>query len=237
MSTIVIAATELELAWLIGQVHARQDMPLFDFPVYHAAGDPAGIRLITSGPGMANAAAASAAAIERYRPARICNIGICGVYAQDSRLLGKAVIGTHALFADTGVAGDTGFQSLQEIDLPLARSAGENIYTAISLNCDGAAHDSLQADFLTVAGISGSPDMARKLCGRFTGPGGALLCEDMESAAVGLVALRAGTPCTVVRGISNVCGERDHARWKITQAAQAAQKLLLEILGRHEQTA
>ena len=236
MSTLVIAATELELAWLIEQLHARQDTALLDFPVYHAADGITGIRLIISGPGMANAAAASAAAIERYSPTRIFNIGICGVYAKDSKLLGKAVIGAHALFADTGAAGDTDFQSLQEINLPLARHEDKDIYNTISLNCDAAPHESLQADFLTVAAISGSPDMAKKISSRFMPAAGALLCEDMESASVGLVALRAGIPCTVVRGISNLCGQRDHRHWEIMSAAQAAQKLLLEILHCNEKT-
>ena len=236
MSTLVIAATELELAWLIEQLHARQDTALLDFPVYHAADGITGIRLIISGPGMANAAAASAAAIERYCPARIFNVGICGVYADNSKLLGKAVIGAHALFADTGAAGDTDFQSLQQINLPLARYENKDIYNTISLCCDAAPHESLQADFLTVAAISGSPDMAKKISSRFMPASGALLCEDMESASVGLVALRAGIPCTVVRGISNLCGQRDHAHWKTREAAQAAQELLLKMLHCHEKT-
>ena len=237
MSTLVIAATELEIVWLIEQLHARQGRPLFDFPVYHAANGEAGIWLIISGPGMANAAAASAAACERYRPKQIFTIGICGVYAEDSKLLGQAVIGAQAIFADTGAAGDTDFQSLREISLPLARSAGQDMYNSIALAHDTAPQDILRDDFLTVAAISGSPDRAKNLSRRFASPAGRLLCEDMESAAVALIALRAGTPCTVVRGISNVCGQRDHAHWKIKEAAQAAQKLLLEILGRHEQTA
>jgi len=234
MPTLVIAATELEIAWLIEQLHARPGRPLFDFPVYHAADGVAGIWLIISGPGMANAAAASAAALERYGPSRIFNIGICGVYAEDSKLLGKAVIGAQAIFAGTGAAGDTDFQSLREISLPLVRSAGQDMYNSIALAHDTAPHDILRADFLTVAAISGSPDRAKKISNRFAPAAGTLLCEDMESAAIALIALRAGVPCTVVRGISNVCGERDHAHWKIKDAAQAAQKLLLEILNRHE---
>jgi futalosine hydrolase len=145
-----------------------------------------------------------------------------------------AVIGAQALFADTGAAGDTDFQSLQAMNLPLACAESKNIYNTIRLNCDAAPHNSPHADFLTVAAVSGSPAMAKKLSSRFNPPAGRLLCEDMESAAVALVALRANIPCTVVRGISNLCGERDHAHWKIREAAQAAQKLLLKILHCHE---
>ncbi|MBN2107239.1 MAG: hypothetical protein JW832_07405, partial [Deltaproteobacteria bacterium] len=118
-----------------------------------------------------------------------------------------------------------------------AHPEGTDIYNIIRLNCDAAPRDSMRAHFLTVAAVSGSPAVAAQLFGRFTTAAGALLCEDMESAAIALVALRAGIPCTVVRGISNLCGERDHARWEIGEAAQAAQELLLQILRRHEKTA
>jgi futalosine hydrolase len=236
MSTIIIAATDREIAWLAGRLHARSDRRLLDFPVSHAEGDQAGIRLITCGPGMANAAAAAAAAIERYRPARLYNTGICGVYAQDCAWLGKAVLGARAVFADTGAGGDTDFQTLQAIKLPLAHTAGTNIYNSIELSRDAAPGNIPLADFLTVAAVSGSPAMAAQLSGRFPPPAGTLLCEDMESAAVALACLRAGIPCTVVRGISNLCGERDHSRWKIDDAVLAAQELLFEMLKHYEQT-
>jgi nucleoside phosphorylase len=52
----------------------------------------------------------------------------------------------------------------------------------------------------------------------------------MESAAIGLIALKASIPCTVLRGISNLCGDRDYKAWKLSEAAEAAQKELLKCL-------
>ena len=52
----------------------------------------------------------------------------------------------------------------------------------------------------------------------------------MESAAVGLVALKAALPCTVLRGISNCCGDRDYRSWRLSEAAEAAQKELLKCI-------
>jgi nucleoside phosphorylase len=72
--------------------------------------------------------------------------------------------------------------------------------------------------------------MASKIKKRFKIDESALLCEDMESAAVGLISLRASVPCSVIRGISNLCGERDYKEWKLTEAAEAAQKALLKYL-------
>lgn len=227
---LVIAATQPELAWLTGRLTARPERKLLDFPVSRAAGSSAAILLVTSGPGMANAAAACAAAIERFRPTRIFNTGICGVYAADRALLGTAVIGRQAVFADTGAAGDSKFVSLKDMHLALASPAGHDIFNSIKLDCTAAPAPIARADFLTVASVSGSPSAADTLSSRFPPDAGVLLCEDMESAAVGLVALRCGIPCTVVRGISNLCGERDHNKWDINGAARAAQETLLTLL-------
>jgi futalosine hydrolase len=229
-STVVIAATEPELSWLTGRLQARPERPLLDYPVSHAADGPAGIRLIISGPGMANAAAACAAAIERFKPARIFNTGICGLYARDRALLGTAVIGEQAIFADTGAQSDTAFTSLSEMGLPVAQPPAGSVFNAIELDSLGLPQGLLRADFLTVASVSGSPEYAKKISGRFQHRSGVLLCEDMESAAVALAALRSGIPCTVVRGISNLCGERDHARWEISAAARSAQETLYTLL-------
>ncbi len=229
-STLIIAATESELAWLGSRLQARQDRMLLDFPVNRASGTGGDTLLITSGPGMASAAAAAAAAIVQFQPGRIFNTGICGVYASDRALVGTAVMGEHAIFADTGAAEAGGFACLQDMGLPLASPGGKPLYNSISLDCPAASSAIARADFLTVATVSGSPAAAAELSGRFPPPAGRLVCEDMESAAVGLIALRSHIPCTIVRGISNVCGERDHAKWNISGAARAAQETLCTLL-------
>ena len=59
-----------------------------------------------------------------------------------------------------------------------------------------------------------------------------IMCEDMETAAAALMACRAGIPCTAIRGISNLCGDRNYRNWKLKEAAEAAQKVLFkEICG------
>lgn len=226
MPIVVIAATEAELSWLSERLQARPDRPLLDFPVRRSGG----ALLVASGPGMANAAAACGAAIERYGPRRVFNVGICGAYGDGAGLIGTAVAGAGAVFADTGAAHGGGFDPLRAMNLPLARSGGADVYNRIILSNDLIPKEIARADFLTVAAVSGSPGYARQLAARFPPPAGCLLCEDMESAAVGLVALRAGLPCTVVRGVSNRCGDRDHGRWDIRGAARAAQETLYVVL-------
>jgi futalosine hydrolase len=229
MKKLIIAATEQELAMLPEALHCRQKSRLLDFTLYQAAHTASDSPVILCcGAGMANAAAAAALGIERYNPSHIFNVGVCGVYNAGLDAIGTVVTGTRALFADTGIDTGMDFQSMEKIGLPLAQSeSGNQVFNSVELN---RACGLQCAVFLTVAACSGSPQRAALVSGRFKNEWKDLVCEDMESAAVGLMSWRAGIPCTVVRAISNVCGDRDYANWRMDEAAQAAQEELLACL-------
>ena len=53
----------------------------------------------------------------------------------------------------------------------------------------------------------------------------AALAEDMEGFAVAFSCRLAGLPLAVIRGISNVVGDRDHRRWQVDSALAAAADL------------
>jgi len=232
MKKLVIAATEFELTMLTKSLQCREESRLFDFTVYQTD-SPADDSLVimSCGAGIANAAAAAAAGIALYRPAHVFNIGVCGVYNGSMEEIGQVVTGTRALFADTGVDTGTDFQSMQTLNLPLARPvSGETVFNDIQLHPAQGSHELKSALFLTVAACSGSMQRANLISNRFDFDSQELLCEDMESAAVGLMACKAGIPCTVIRAISNICGDRDYSNWKLSEAAQAAQTELLKCL-------
>jgi futalosine hydrolase len=120
---------------------------------------------------------------------------------------------------------------LRSIDLPLLeKEDGNKVFNIINLSDNHIPSDVLRGVFASVEFCSGSRQRAGIIKNRFKIGEHRLLCEDMESAAVGLIALRADMPCFVLRGISNLCGERDHAKWKIKEAAHAAQVQLIECL-------
>lgn len=232
MRTLIIAATEFELAALVEALQCRQEPGPFDFTVYRAGSSSRGETiLMRSGPGMANAAAAAALGIERYKPERIFNVGVCGVYSAEIGKIGRVVRGIRAIFADTGVDSGTDFLSMQAIDLPLAKPASsERLFNAIPLHEPRGGRRLGRAVFLTVAACAGSAQRAALLCERFKLPDKALLCEDMESAAVALMACKAGIACSVVRAVSNLCGDRDYGNWQLSAAADNAQKEVLKCL-------
>jgi len=227
MTTLIIAATEFELAQLVETLQCRQIAGPLDFSVYRAA---EGAVLMRCGAGIANAAAAAAIGIALYKPSRIFNVGVCGVCNAGMEKIGTVVSGSRAVFADTGVDTGTDFLSMQAIDLPLAKPASsERVFNVIALH-QVRSRKLGRAVFLTVSAISGNSQRADILKARFKFDQRDLLCEDMESAAVALMACKAGIPCSVVRGISNVCGDRDYGNWQLSTAAHNAQKELLKCL-------
>lgn len=231
MTTLIIAATELELTVLVETLQCSRESRLLDFTLYQTATsmDDCSI-VIRCGAGIANAAAAASLGIALYRPARIFNVGVCGVYNADMSTVGQVVVGTKAVFADTGVDTGTDFLTMQAIDLPLTKTeSGDQIFNVIELHKARVNRNLKRAVFLTVAACSGSAQRAALISGRFGFEQG-LLCEDMESAAVALMANKANIPCMIIRGISNICGDRDYGTWQLSKAAQAAQTELLKCL-------
>ena len=231
MTKLVIAATAPEMSLLVATLNCRREKPALGNDVYRAPLPHGDVFIVASGPGIANAAAATALGIDRYRIDHVYNVGVCGVYSSDRSLLGGVVVGVNAVFADTGAATDDAFLPLAAMDLPLARLRdGSKVFNIIDLNDDHVPRDVARCNFSTVTVFSGSRHVADSVRRRFKVERGILLCEDMETAAVALVAAKADLPCTVFRGISNLCGERDRSLWKLTEAAEAAQTTLLKFL-------
>lgn len=231
MTRVIIAPTEFELGLLQRHMRSGSECCACGFPLYRGRHRGREAVLIRSGAGMANAAAAAVLALERFQPERLYHVGVCGVYGDDERLLTQVIVGTEAVFADTGVACGETFLTMESIDLPLDRSGDDRtIYNTVPLDDSGVDSALRRGTFLTVAASSGSRERATAVVARWKSERQSLLCEDMESAAVGLVALKAGVPCTVVRAVANICGERDYRKWKLADAAEAAQQALLQNL-------
>jgi futalosine hydrolase len=58
----------------------------------------------------------------------------------------------------------------------------------------------------------------------------AAMAEDMEGFAVAFACRLRGVPVDVVRGISNVAGDRDKSRWEVAAAVESAGRLALQIM-------
>lgn len=236
MKTIAVnAATHNELSGLIGAFGARPDPggAPWDFLVSGLVRT----RLIfaVTGVGSANAASATTALIHLYAPDLIINTGCAGAYDRAGLAVGDLAAATSELFADLGTAGPHGWIPLEQMGLPLLDKAGERSYSEVPLSrpaLETALSRAAQLGipltagrFLTVSACSGTRTRGAELQDRLGG-----ICENMEGAAVALVAARYGRECLEVRGISNLVEDRDTSRWDIPRAVDAAGRFIESLI-------
>ena len=74
---------------------------------------------------------------------------------------------------------------------------------------------------LTVCAASGSTDDVAHRLNKFP----QAVAEDMEAFSVALACRMARIPLTVIRGISNMAGDRDKTNWNVAEALEAAAEL------------
>ena len=84
----------------------------------------------------------------------------------------------------------------------------------------------LRGGLLSVTAAAATPAEAGERAAQFPGA----VAEEMEAFAVGLAARLYGVRLTVIRGLSNVAGETDHAAWRTSEALAAAKDLLIRVV-------
>jgi futalosine hydrolase len=197
--------------------------------VEDAGGIPVGLAIVAiCGFGPIAAAARAAELIARLRPARVVLLGIAGTYAEVDHPLGDALAFERVAVDGIG-AGALGSRALGFAQWDGSAEASA-IYESLALSREReplpveTASDA--STLLTVCSASASRGEAIARQKQYVGT----VAEDMEGFGVALACAIARTPLAIVRGISNVAGDRDVARWKIREALVRARAVTLEIL-------
>jgi futalosine hydrolase len=207
--TLLLVPTELELRRL-------EDL----------GGFPLGLCLVRlCGFGPIAAAARTAALLAELRPARVLLVGIAGSYDA-----GRAPIETALEFGEVALCGvgageGADFQGPPALGFPQwPGSAGTTphpVVDTLPLYAPAAP-----AQLLTTCAAAASEEMAERRRREFP----AALCEDMEGFGVALACALGSTPLRVVRGVSNLVGDRDPGHWRIPGALEAARQLATRVL-------
>ncbi len=216
MRVLVLAATPLE-ADLLTQADAT---------------------VIVTGIGAVNTAhALTRALLSGDRPTLVIQTGIAGAYVPAGVPVGAVLLADEDMYGDVGVITPGGWYPADEIGIPLvpASAAHPARFNRFPLCADlvrraaaiGGPALTSTGRFLTLAQVTGVRALGDALHARF-----GALCESMEGAAGAQVCAAYDVPFLEVRGVSNLVVDRDRAAWRIREAAEAAQHVVLRLVDR-----
>ena len=171
--------------------------------------------------------------IEQLKPQKVILFGIAG------DLRSHAEVGTVAEFGQVacygiGAGSGNGFETADEMgwlqwnhhhDAIVAEPIGCNLLLGPRVpGVDGSTTQSLQ--LLTCCAASSSQQEAEQKRSKFPHA----VAEDMEGFSVAVACRFAQVPLRIVRGISNVAGDRNRDHWKVDAAMRAAETFVSKIL-------
>ena len=214
---LVIAATPLESALLAG--------PL-----------PGGARLLVTGMGAVNTAHALARAFALDgEPRLVIQTGIAGAFVPAEVPVGSVVLAGEEVYADVGVITPDGWLSAEAIGIPLVPASERQPARFNHFPLDASLVQRAAAvcgpliartgRFITLSQVTGVRALGDELYARF-----GALCESMEGAAAAHVCALHDVPFLELRGVSNLVEDRDRSKWRIKEAAEAAQRATLRLL-------
>lgn len=212
--------------------------------------DGAPVVVFPAGMGKTNAAQGLTALLET-RPVRgVLGFGVGGAYPGSGLEIGDVVLASRAVYGDEGVEAPGGWISTEGIGIPLLERGGKRFFNEFDLPDilyismhGGATHVLETASFrvdlgelpvhvgpiVTLSACSGTAARGEELARRF-----GALCEGMEGAALAHVATNYEVPFLELRAISNLVEDRDLSRWRLADAAEAAQRAVRVLVAARE---
>lgn len=185
------------------------------------------VRFHQSGVGMLASAVSLTRLVSEEKPDLIIQAGIAGCF--DSNIpLGKVVVVKEEILGDVGVEEDGKWKDL--FDLKLEKSNYHPFEKRKLPNPWLSTYNLLKLPELTgitVNQISTQPSKIEQLKKKY----GAVV-ESMEGAALHFICREANIPFIQIRAISNYVGERNKAHWKMKEAIEALNEVLVKYVDR-----
>lgn len=173
----------------------------------------------------------------------VINMGLAGSYDLAAAPVGSLVLATEERWPEYGVC-----RHDEEMPLPLNISRGEDFSGSmpdrlclapdkalgnLGLNCHSACPPSggqsrafRRGPSVTVAGVSGTPERARRLA-KFTGG----LTENMEGFSLAFGSAALGLPFVEARAVSNAAGSRPPHTWDMPLARESLARAAILLFG------
>lgn len=175
------------------------------------------------------AAARTADLLAALRPARVMLLGLAGTYDAEQFPIGSALEFAEVAIDGLGAGEAARFRGPTELGFPQWEDEGTRarIFDRIALDTTRPAGRERKL-LLSVCATSDTPAMAGNRRTRYP----LAAAEDMEGFGVALACAHPGAQLRIVRGISNVAGDRDPAHWRVREALASAREIALSIARR-----
>ena len=168
-------------------------------------------------------------AAARPQTAPVILVGIAGTYDPLRAPVGSALLATDVRCVGIGRGTGAAHRSAAALGWPqgLPLAGLPPVGDRLPLSAPDLLGEPVpRGGLLSVTAAAATPAEATERAARFPGA----IAEEMEAFAVGLAARLYRMRFTVIRGLSNVAGETDHATWRTAEALAAAKKLLIRVV-------
>ena len=187
--------------------------------------------------GLAAAGAGAAFALANHlrvaaagpRTTPVILVGIAGTYDPLRAPVGSALLATDVRCVGIGRGAGAAHRSATALGWPqgLPLAGLPPVGDRLPLSAPDLLGEPVpRGGLLSVTASAATPAEAGEREAQFPGA----VAEEMEAFAVGLATRLYGVRLTIIRGLSNVAGETDHAAWHTAEALAAAKKLLIRVV-------
>jgi futalosine hydrolase len=225
----LVCSVPQECAALSEAIVGGDDSMVGGKPAVRGLLDGVPVCLVVCGMGKTNAAHALTALLERTRVRAVIGFGVGGAYPGAGLSTAGIGIASASIYGDEGVDAPGGWMGTEAIGIPLASAGGRAWFNefaadaalveAVRAALEASGIEARVGPFLTVSACSGTLARGEALAARW-----GALCEGMEGAALAHVAALYGIPFLELRAVSNQVEDRDLSRWRLAEAAEAAQR-------------
>ncbi len=198
------------------------------------------VRIMETGPGIANTVQAVTAAVEQERPGLIIQIGCAGVFRKTGLGIGDIGVASEEIDVHLGVEPETETDPPEPLPFPVFSTTEGGYRERYPLNPEFflTAADILQRStrrndagiilgpFITVSTVTATDRRAERLFRQY----GAPCMETMEGAGAAFAALIYHIPFLEIRSASNFVGERRRDSWDIPLACRRSSEAAVSVL-------
>jgi futalosine hydrolase len=216
MRILIVAATAMEIAPLVGKLHRTSDVGPRITTYTHAGHD---LLVVTTDVGMVATAAWCSGLMMTERPDLALNFGVCGSFDR-SLELGTVVHVVADRIAELGAEDGDTFLTVEELKLP-----AEHQFVNDAPPVNDALSRLPAVSGITVNTVHGNQRSIAAVVQRFKPQ-----VESMEGAAFMYSCVVHGILFAQVRAVSNMVEQRSRATWKMTEAIDNLTVAALHIL-------